>query len=1067
MDKIPKIYSASFFAFFLPLFFYILLNIWFKGILSFIHGDLVHSLFVIVLSFFAFYASFRAFKIKESTYSGPAFILSIASFAFAFSLFLHSISTTNISSSTESIFIIMDNYSLFIMSIILFLLVIPWEILSKISFRLKYILFLVVTVCIIMFFLALFAFPSFTDNLSITVPYILSSSGFIFFFTAIILMFKYRLNPTPLLFFTTLGIFILSNFGIISVFHSSVDISFWFSHLISILVFVVFLFGINRVSRKEIYEKLSVYVPFQNRLGTWLITFIFATSVIPLILVQYIIFSQNKSDMQANFVSSLYMLINSKKDHIITFLESLQQNVIDYSSDDLIISYSENIISSAEPSDDDVKQLNDYLKFNKLSISTKLVGINIFDLNGKIIASTDIGEISKIEAEDLYFRDVNLLSNKESVISEIKKEKHFDSSSNLIVVSAPLFSYTSGNRLGVIANYYSSSDLQTILDSSFDTGSFSLTPNTLLKSAEDLNKNISVYLVNSDKFMISDSAIYGSEAILRQTVNTEPSINCDENKNSAGLWRDYRGTNVYGASVCIEKMDWTLIIEANESYINEGLFVLRDIMFLVAFLTIIPILFFAFYFSRKIINPLENLTIAAKKINAGNFSIRANVSSNSEIKILSDAFNKMTDGLVDVNVKLKEKTDELFNSLSRSDEQNNDLVNTKRAILNILDDLNQEKSIIENEKSRAHAILASIGDAVFVVDKSSKITLTNDVALTLSGYTKSNVIGVHYNKIFKFTNEKNPDLAYPKFIETVIKTGKAISTLNTISLITKSGKKLPISYSAAPLIDENNNVIGCVVVFADFSRERDLERTKDEFLSVAAHQLRTPLSSMRWNMEMLLSGDMGELSGEISDTIQQIYEGNQRMILLVNDLLNISRIDQGRVKTNPQLSNIVPLIQSILEEFSPDIRQKALTISLNIDEEANPIPKIVIDPSHVHEVFENLLSNAIKYSRFGGEISVNIIYLDPFIQISISDNGIGIPSEEQSSIFSKFFRAENVTRTDIQGSGLGLFVVKSFVEAWGGTVRFSSKKDKGTTFIVTIPIKPNLTTLGRNLESNT
>ena len=238
------------------------------------------------------------------------------------------------------------------------------------------------------------------------------------------------------------------------------------------------------------------------------------------------------------------------------------------------------------------------------------------------------------------------------------------------------------------------------------------------------------------------------------------------------------------------------------------------------------------------------------------------------------------------------------------------------------------------------------------------------------------------------------------------------------------------------------------VIREQLTELQTVDRKKTDFLSMSAHQLRTPLGSIRWYIETLLHSKRYEVSEPVREKLKYIHECNLRMIFLVNDLLDVSRIDQNHIQDDLQLTNIVEVIQQLSEDLQYEIKNKSLVYSLKSD----PIVKIVIDPHHFREVIYNLLSNAIKYTGKGGSVRIMVKEIPSFLQIEVTDTGIGIPESECPRIFEKFFRASNAILHDTQSTGLGLFIVKSYVERWHGTVQFESHLNRGTTFIITIPL---------------
>lgn len=366
------------------------------------------------------------------------------------------------------------------------------------------------------------------------------------------------------------------------------------------------------------------------------------------------------------------------------------------------------------------------------------------------------------------------------------------------------------------------------------------------------------------------------------------------------------------------------------------------------------------------------------------------------------------------------------------------------------EDLLRSRAEAETEKAKAEAILKSIGDGVFAVDMDYKIILMNPIAERLSEYSFEEAQGKYYKDIFKFVKEKDPEQEYPPFIEHVIATGEIRELENHTLLITKNKKEIPIADSAAPIKDNKGNILGCIITIRNVSKERQLEKSKDEFISVAAHQLRTPLGSTRWNLEMILNEP--DLPTKVKEKVNLIYQSNQRLTSLVNDLLNVSSIDQGTMRDVAHPTNIVEIITSLIKELEAEANEKNISIEFD---SANDIPIINIDPERFREVIQNLLSNAIKYSFVDGKIKVKLENENNGIKISVTDNGMGIPEADRPQVFTKFYRAANAIKSHTSGTGLGLFVVKSYVDRWGGKVSFDTAESKGTTFMIELPIKSN------------
>ena len=227
-----------------------------------------------------------------------------------------------------------------------------------------------------------------------------------------------------------------------------------------------------------------------------------------------------------------------------------------------------------------------------------------------------------------------------------------------------------------------------------------------------------------------------------------------------------------------------------------------------------------------------------------------------------------------------------------------------------------------------------------------------------------------------------------------------------------------------------------------------IDKAKTEFVSLASHQLRTPLTSINWFSQMLIDGDAGKMNKEQLDFMQQISESSERMVALVNDLLNVSRIDLQTFSIAPTDVDIKALARSISDEMKPTIDKKKIDFNLEI---ATKVNVVKADEKLMRMVMQNLLSNAIKYTPENGKVGFMIDHEQGNLRIRVRDTGVGIPKAQQKKIFSKLFRADNVRGIETEGTGLGLYIVKSVIDNSGGKISFDSVENVGTTFTVIFP----------------
>ncbi len=223
---------------------------------------------------------------------------------------------------------------------------------------------------------------------------------------------------------------------------------------------------------------------------------------------------------------------------------------------------------------------------------------------------------------------------------------------------------------------------------------------------------------------------------------------------------------------------------------------------------------------------------------------------------------------------------------------------------------------------------------------------------------------------------------------------------------------------------------------------------KSEFISIVSHQLKSPLTGMKWSLDLLLGERIGEFNDKQHGYLKSTQENVSRMIRLVNDLLDVSRIESGRIKMISQKVSLGEVAESVTKELEFFAKANNITIKLKVE---NNIPKVLVDPMRIRMVVQNLIDNAIKYSNKKGVVGLNVFKKNGFIYCQINDSGVGIPKKEQKKVFGKFFRSNNVIKRQTIGTGLGLYIAKAVVESSGGKIGFTSEEGKGSTFWFTLP----------------
>lgn len=365
------------------------------------------------------------------------------------------------------------------------------------------------------------------------------------------------------------------------------------------------------------------------------------------------------------------------------------------------------------------------------------------------------------------------------------------------------------------------------------------------------------------------------------------------------------------------------------------------------------------------------------------------------------------------------------------------------------------KLLISSEHSRLQDLVESMSNGVVMVDANQRIIIANPVAKKIFGIVNENSsLDQIFEVIKKGKTNGGDDSEIEKAYAFASKEGKT-QKIDSFELNRRFYEIL-----ITPVRDLQKEVSGGAIIFHDITHLKEIDRMKTEFVSVASHQLRTPLTAINWYVEMLRSGDAGKLNDEQMVFLDEIYTGSVRMVKLINELLNVSRIETGRLKIEPKPVFLDDYIESIIHELKALASEHSCEMEFRKPEKR--LPMIAVDDILMRQVIHNLITNAIRYSSVGEcGIAVSLEQKDTNYLVTVSDGGIGIPKESQARIFEKFFRADNAREKEAEGSGIGMYIAKMVVEASGGKLWFESptafrevngkQEGYGTTFYLSIP----------------
>ena len=357
-------------------------------------------------------------------------------------------------------------------------------------------------------------------------------------------------------------------------------------------------------------------------------------------------------------------------------------------------------------------------------------------------------------------------------------------------------------------------------------------------------------------------------------------------------------------------------------------------------------------------------------------------------------------------------------------------------------------------ESKSDVVINAIDDGVLAISKDGNIELINPSAQQIIGWDQGDALGLNWKSVLKLVTSDGKDV---EDLENPISQSlsKNQPTHNDkLFLLTSSEKRILVSIVSSPVGTDGE---GIIVVFRDITKEKAEEREQAEFISTASHEMRTPVASIEGYLGLALNPATAHIDEKARDFITKAHESAQHLGRLFQDLLDISKVEDGRMKNNPKIINVNEFLKDIFDGLATKANEKQLNyifmpdiIDEGKEKSLQPIFYANIDPDHFREVVSNLIENAIKYTP-SGEVVVNITGDDKQISVSVKDSGIGIPAEDIPHLFQKFYRVDNSDTREIGGTGLGLYLSRRLAEAMSGNLRVESKYKEGSTFYLEIP----------------
>lgn len=365
-----------------------------------------------------------------------------------------------------------------------------------------------------------------------------------------------------------------------------------------------------------------------------------------------------------------------------------------------------------------------------------------------------------------------------------------------------------------------------------------------------------------------------------------------------------------------------------------------------------------------------------------------------------------------------------------------------------LAEIQSARELAQAQATRLTALLDSVGEAIVMVDTLGMCVVANHQVGGMLGIPAEQLVGKSVHELHALAVRT---LGMPAFPWQPAPDGGPPIELETNVIQTREERPRVFHEFAAPVTDGEGRVLGRIYVYRDITKETELDRMKTEFIATVSHELRTPMTSIKGALGLVLGGAAGELPPEARELLTIARNNTDRLIRLINDILDISRIEAGKLEIRRAPLSPAEVVRRAVQEMTAFARQRSIVLTAEVPE---GLPRVMADADRLHQVLDNLLSNAVKFSPEGSEVRIRAEAAGDMVRFDVIDRGPGIPPDQIEAIFERFYRIDNAASRRTGGTGLGLTICKAIVEEHGGRIWVESKVGEGSTFSFTIPAEP-------------
>lgn len=522
-----------------------------------------------------------------------------------------------------------------------------------------------------------------------------------------------------------------------------------------------------------------------------------------------------------------------------------------------------------------------------------------------------------------------------------------------------------------------------------------------------------ILIAHPDEKLLEKRLDFSSRPLIKYLMSQSSNISSKIQPNSLSNYINENNIAITAQGYKNSNPDWIIVFENKVAEAYSVLHYVRNIYIYSYVGSMILLFIIASLLSNNLTKPILKLKDATSLLTKGKLDTRINMKSHDELEDLGKSFNNMAENLQDVVQKLE-----------------------------------QDKGLLSAERNKMAVALSSITDGIIGVDMERKIIIFNKAAERITGYSYDQVLGKPIYDVIHFRDaagEIDSEIYCP------IRTDDYEGVVYQNNDIKISAKKESYAHLTVGKIKEGRHVnLGCILALEDITHEKELEEMKLDFVSMAAHELRTPLTSIRGYLSVFQEEDIN-LNQEQRVFLERISIASDQLVSLVENLLNVTKIEKGVMALNKKPVQIMDLIKTITDSLKAPAEQKRIKVS--IEDPSAPLPMVSVDAFRVSEVITNLLANAIAYTERNGSITVSFEVADNDVITHIQDTGQGIPQEAIPHLFTKFYRVSGKLEQGSKGTGLGLYIAKAIIDMHNGKIWVESSLNKGSTFSFSLPIE--------------